>query len=78
MMALLFKLCLPLFSVALNISFEKRFDHYSFLPRLYLIQYKGLAAYYVIDLLIRRFLYRVTFRETEHKMVGLSRTRYNK
>jgi len=47
-----FKLYQPLFSVALNITCEKCLDHYSFLPRLYLIQYEGLEPDYVIDLLI--------------------------
>jgi len=53
-------------------------DQYTFLPRLYLIQCKGLAAGYFIDLLIKRILYRVTFRKTEHQTFGLSWTRYSK
>ena len=61
-----FKLYLQPFSVALNISCEKCLDHYSFLPRFYLIPCKGRAAEYVIDLLIKWFLYRVKFRKTKH------------
>jgi len=48
------------------------------LPLLYLIQYKVLVADYIIDLLIKRFLYRVTFRKTEYQTVGLFRTRNSK
>jgi len=65
-----FKLYLPLFSVALNITFGKCLKHYSFLPWLYLIQYTGLAADYVIDLLIKWFLYRVTFRKQNTKRLA--------
>jgi hypothetical protein len=36
---------------------------------------KDLRADYVIDLLIKQFLYRVPFRKTEQQTVGLFRTR---